>query len=108
LKRRGYNVTAYTSSLTALEEFRQNPSAFDIVVTDQTMPGMTGGMLAAELLKIRRDIPIAICTGYSELINKEQAKEIGIREYLMKPFDITQLEKVIHKLVSGKKEGVLD
>jgi DNA-binding NtrC family response regulator len=102
LERRGYAVTAMRSSKSALEAFQKEPDAFDIVVTDQTMPEMAGNCLAAELLSIRENLPIVICTGYSDIIDEEQAKKLGIREYLMKPFDIRQLENVIQRLVGSQ------
>ena len=76
---------------------------FDIVITDQTMPGLPGDLLAVELLKIRPDIPIILCTGFSERINEEQAKEIGIREYLQKPFTRRELSKAIRNIFDKKK-----
>ncbi|MDP3029139.1 MAG: GAF domain-containing protein, partial [Deltaproteobacteria bacterium] len=81
----GYKVAGRTSSIEALEAFRAQPDKFDLVITDQTMPNMTGKMLAKELLRIRPDIPIILCTGYSELITEEKAKAMGIRELVMKP-----------------------
>ncbi|NOX25472.1 MAG: DUF3365 domain-containing protein [Deltaproteobacteria bacterium] len=81
----GYKVTGLTSSAAALEVFKQSPDDFDILVTDMTMPDFTGADLAREFLAIRPGIPIVLCTGYSEIINKEDAKKSGIRKYLMKP-----------------------
>ena len=69
----GYTVTATTSSTDALELFRQNPSGFDLVITDQTMPKITGSELATNFLEIRPDIPIILCTGYSSIIDEEKA-----------------------------------
>lgn len=100
LERRGYQVAPYTNCLEALRIFKEDPSAFDLAITDQTMPGMTGVTLATELLAIRKDMPIILCTGYSDLVNEEIAKKIGIREFIMKPFDINQLEAVMKGLIS--------
>ncbi len=82
----GYRATETTSSIKALEMFRAQPDRFDLVISDMTMPGMTGKELAIEILKIRPDIPIIFCTGFSDLITEESAKSIGIREFLMKRF----------------------
>ncbi len=95
LERLGCEVTAFSSGLDALSLFRQDPQRFDLVITDQTMPGLTGSALARQMLATRPDIPIILATGYSETINEEQAKEIGIRQFLMKPVGIHDLEQAI-------------
>ncbi len=79
LERLGYKVTTSTSSLEALEAFRVAPGSFDLVITDMTMPNMTGDKLAAELIKIRPDIPVIICTGYSKNYQKNWLRESGSR-----------------------------
>jgi CheY-like chemotaxis protein len=81
-----------TSSREALARFRSDPDAFDLVITDQTMPEMAGDELARELLKIRPDLPIILCTGYSGTISEADARKIGIRAYLMKPLARHDLE----------------
>ncbi len=81
----GYEVTGRTSSVEALEAFRENPDRFDLVITDMTMPNMTGERLAREMLKIRPDIPIILCTGFSEQISDQKAMAMGIRDYILKP-----------------------
>jgi len=81
----GYDIAARTSSIEALEAFRANPDEFDLVITDMTMPSMTGVELARALMAIRPDIPIILCTGFSELVSENQAKALGIREFVMKP-----------------------
>ena len=83
LARLGYRVTARTDSLKALELFRQKPDEFDLVITDMTMPAMTGDVLAANIISIRPDIPVIVCTGYSERIDKEIINKIGIKELAM-------------------------
>ncbi|WP_051957789.1 ATP-binding response regulator [Desulfobacter vibrioformis] len=82
----GYTVTGVSDSLTALEFFRKDPDGFDLVITDMTMPDMTGDVLAGKILEIRPEIPIILATGYSEKINPERAEAKGIRGYLNKPF----------------------
>ena len=99
----GYSVTTKTSSLEALEAFRAKPDAFDLVITDVTMPAMTGIELAKELMAIRPDIPIILCTGFSELINEKRAKEMGIQEFVMKPFVIGKHSKTIRKVLEQKR-----
>ena len=98
----GYEVTLRYSSLDALEAFRKNPYKFDLVFTDMTMPNMSGAMLAREILKIRNDIPIILVTGFSERINEEDAKSIGIREFLMKPVSLANLSQTVRKVLDQK------
>ncbi|MDH3394029.1 MAG: response regulator, partial [Desulfobulbaceae bacterium] len=95
LERLGCEVTALNSGIDALVLFKQDPQRFDLVITDQTMPGLTGAALSRQILAIRPELPIIMATGYSETIDEEQAKEIGIRELLMKPLDLNDLEQVI-------------
>lgn len=98
LKRFGYTVVATTSSLEALETFRKSPHAFDLVITDQTMPHMTGDMLARELRRIRADVPIILCTGYSHLIDAEEAAAQGINAFLQKPLLANDLAEAIQQV----------
>lgn len=97
LERLGYRVASRTSPLEALELFRAKPEHFDIVITDQTMPGMTGEALAKELMRIRPDIPIVVCTGYSHGMDPERARQRGIRAFVMKPILIQDLAAAIRK-----------
>ena len=101
LERLGYEVTTKTSSIEALELFRNNPDQFDLVITDMTMPKMTGDKLAKELMKIRPDIPIIICTGFSERISEEKAKGMGIKAFAMKPLVMQDLAKTVRKVLDG-------
>ena len=91
LEKLGYEVTTTTSSIEALELFRVKPDQFDLVVTDMTMPKMTGEKLAKEIMGIRADIPIVLCTGYSEHIGSESAEKMGIRGFVMKPLSMKKL-----------------
>jgi CheY-like chemotaxis protein len=102
LKSLGYDVVAKTSSLEALQAFRAQPDAFDLVITDMTMPAPTGIELAKELMAIRPDIRIILCTGFSEIINAKQAKEAGIREFVMKPFVARTFAQTIRKVLEEK------
>jgi len=93
----GYTVTTRTSSIEALELFRNRPDAFDLVMTDMTMPNMTGDRLAGELMKIRSDITVILCTGYSKKMSEESAAKIGIKAFVMKPFVRSELAKTVEK-----------
>ena len=99
LERLGYEVVARTSSMEALELFRVQPHGFDLVITDMTMPNMTGDKLAGELVKLRADIPIVLCTGHSERMWEEKAKEMGIRAFVMKPLARRDLAGIIRKVL---------
>ncbi|RLB17584.1 MAG: hypothetical protein DRG63_03560 [Deltaproteobacteria bacterium] len=102
LERLGYDVVTKTNSLEALELFRSEPERFDLVITDMTMPQMTGDRLAQKLLKIRPDIPIILCTGFSQRISEEKAREIGIRAFAMKPILKRDLGNIVRKVLDEK------
>ncbi|MDY6989464.1 MAG: PAS domain S-box protein [Thermodesulfobacteriota bacterium] len=108
LKRLGYEVTTRTSSIEALELYKAKPDAFDLVITDMTMPHMTGDRLASEMMKVRPDIPVILCTGYSTQISKEKAKGLGIRGFAMKPIVTRELAEMVRRALDGKKEGETD
>jgi len=95
----GYDAVACTSSLDALETFRAAPQGFDVVITDQTMPAMTGASLVAELRRIRPDIPIILCTGFSHLLTADQAQALGVDAFLMKPVGTHELAVTIHQVL---------
>ncbi|MEA2084462.1 MAG: ATP-binding protein [Thermodesulfobacteriota bacterium] len=97
----GYHVTPRTSSIEALETFRANPHNFDFVITDLTMPDMTGDKLAGELLKIRSDIPVILCTGFNEGMTGEKAESLGIKGFLMKPVVLDDLSSMIRKVLDN-------
>jgi PAS domain S-box-containing protein len=102
----GYQVTTRTSSLEALAIFRVQPEKFSLVITDQTMPKMTGAELAGELLAIRPGLPIILCTGFSQTVSAEMAKQIGILEYLIKPVMKTELAVAVRRLLDkGGRSG---
>jgi len=98
----GYKVTICTNSVEAFGVFQQSPSMFDVVITDQTMPAMTGFDLAQRMLTIRPDIPIIICTGYSATVSEEKARAMGIRALAMKPLAIKDISAVIRKVIDEK------
>jgi signal transduction histidine kinase/ActR/RegA family two-component response regulator len=99
IERLGYRISAYTSSRIAYDEFRMNPYEYDLVITDQTMPDMVGTELAKELMRIRPNIPVIICTGFSEILSEEKAKAIGIREYISKPVVKSEISKAIRNVL---------
>jgi signal transduction histidine kinase/ActR/RegA family two-component response regulator len=100
LERLGYTVTAVTGSTEALKLFNKAPYAFDLLITDQTMPDMTGLALARSLLAVRKDLPIILTTGYSETMSPEKAKEAGIREFVLKPITKTEISEAIRRVLS--------
>ena len=99
LTRLGYEVVAMTSSVEALELFRKKPDQFDLVITDMTMPDMSGDRLAKELKKIRADVPIIICTGYNSGISEYKANAMGIRAFIMKPLTMKDLSVIVRKVL---------
>ncbi len=99
LERLGYLVTSTTNSLDALEKFRTNPDSFHLIITDATMPHMTGEKLCEAAKKIRPDIPVILCTGYSEKVSEETATKFSIDAFLMKPVEPDQLLNTIRKLL---------
>ncbi len=99
LERLGYEVTAENSSMAALEIFRSKPEAFDLLVTDMTMPEMTGDTLAMELMRIRPDIPVILCTGFTQKMSNETALDLGIKAFVNKPIDKADLAKIVRKVL---------
>jgi two-component system cell cycle sensor histidine kinase/response regulator CckA len=102
LERLGYQVIAKTRAKEALDTFKTQPEAFDLVITDQNMPGMTGADLAREVLQIRPDMPVILYTGYSETFDEEEARSIGIRDFALKPLTVRDMAERIRKAL--KKE----
>ncbi len=99
LERLGYHVTIRKSSFEALDTFQNQPDQFDLVITDQTMPGMTGVDIARRMMQIRPDIPIILCTGYSTIISEEKAKSMGIKEFALKPLSKNDIAVLIRKVL---------
>lgn len=100
----GYRVTAVNNGPQALTVFSSDPDGFDLVITDQAMPGMTGVDLARELLAIRATVPIILCTGHSETVSGEKAKEYGIREFLLKPLARQELAGTIRRILDTQNK----
>lgn len=103
LKRLGYHITAFTNSIEALEAFRATPDKFDMVITDMAMPKMSGDELAVELIKIRSDIPVLLCTGFSHTMTEKKAKLLGIKSFIMKPIVSSDFTKRIREELDKQK-----
>jgi PAS domain S-box-containing protein len=101
LQRLGYTVATRTSSIEALELFKANPDRFDLVITDIVMPNMTGEKLAEKMMEIRSNIPVILCTGYSEKITRKRASEMGIQSFLMKPLVMRDLANTVRQALSA-------
>ena len=86
--------------------FKKNPREFDIVITDQTMPGLTGKNLAREIKAVRNDIPVILCTGYSEQVNENNISELGIDALAMKPILIKEIAVVIRDLLDKEQRHI--
>jgi len=99
----GYSVTTRTSSVEALQFFRAEPNEFDLIISDMTMPNMTGDELSVELMKIRPDIPVVLCTGYSKKMSEKAALEIGIKAFASKPITKADLAKTVRKVLDEAK-----
>ena len=98
----GYQVMGTTDSVDALQRFSERPDAFDLVITDQTMPKMTGAILAQKLKKIRPDIPVIMCTGYSETIAPREAESMGIQAFVIKPLLKRETAETIRRVLDMK------
>lgn len=105
LEKIGYTVTVKMDSFEALETFQNQPDAFDLVITDQTMPGMTGLNLSKKMMQKRSEIPIILCSGYSSIVNEEIAKTQGIREFLSKPYTKDTMHALIRKVLDTRRTG---
>jgi PAS domain S-box-containing protein len=103
LERLGYQVTARSNSLEALQTFHDQPDRFDVLITDQTMPMMTGADLARRVLEVRPQMPIILCTGYSNLVDAEQAQALGIRAFAMKPITRQQMAVLLRTVLDNRE-----
>jgi signal transduction histidine kinase/CheY-like chemotaxis protein len=105
LERLGYAVTTASNGEAALEVFRKDPGFFDLVITDQTMPSITGIELAKKLLLIRPGLPIVLCTGFSEIVDAGAAQRAGIRGFQMKPFSLREMAETVRSALKKEPEG---
>jgi two-component system cell cycle sensor histidine kinase/response regulator CckA len=101
----GYQVTATKSATEALELFKHDPAAFDLVITDQTMPELTGYELAQQLMNLRNDIPVILCTGYSDLVTADSALAGGIRAFVLKPLDRLSIAETIRTVLGERAKA---
>ncbi len=108
LERLGYKVTPMYNSLEALATFQNSPDDYDIIITDQTMPGMTGFDLAKRMLQIRPNIPIILCTGYSDLVDESSATALGIKAFALKPLTNSAITRLIRKALGETPETVFE
>lgn len=99
----GYEVVSATSAGEALETFAGDPTGFDLVITDQTMPQMTGTELAERILLIRPDLPVILCTGYSYLVNEESARAAGVRAFVMKPLTKREMAGTVREVLDRQR-----
>ncbi|MCI5168733.1 MAG: hybrid sensor histidine kinase/response regulator [Candidatus Electrothrix sp. GM3_4] len=95
----GYQVAVYTNSCEAVAAFQQKIDAFDLVITDMTMPKMSGVEVTKKIIALRPDLPVIICTGFSELIDEDKAQEMGARALLMKPLTKKELASAVRKVL---------
>jgi PAS domain S-box-containing protein len=105
LQRLGYHVLAKTSSIEALEAFRAQPDGFDVVITDYTMPKMTGLDLAREVMRIRPDVPVILCTGFTEKVIADEAVKAGISEFALKPLNLREIASLVRRVLEKKGAG---
>ncbi len=97
----GYKVTVVRDGVEALGRFEARPDEFDLVITDYTMPKMTGLEFAGEVLRIRPDIPVILCSGYSQAVSEEKIKEMGVREFVLKPIRVHEIAEIIARLLNS-------
>jgi PAS domain S-box-containing protein len=100
LKRLGYEAEGETDSAQALARFRENPFSYDLIITDQMMPKISGLRLAEEMLRLRPGVPVLLCTGYSEVVDADQARAAGIKEFILKPFTVREIAAVVHRILA--------
>ena len=98
----GYKVTTCINPLKALEQFSAHPDQFDLVITDLTMPQMTGNQLIAEMIKIRPDIPVIVCSGHSDLIDSDITDQQGIKAFLAKPIRMIELKNKVREVLDNQ------
>jgi len=95
----GYTVDPFTESQKALSSFMAKPDKYDLVISDMTMPGIAGDILSKKLLVLRPDIPIILCTGFSDLMDEQKSKEAGIKAYITKPVLRSHLAETIRSVL---------
>ncbi|NOY59148.1 MAG: PAS domain S-box protein [Calditrichaeota bacterium] len=104
----GYHITGKTNSVEAMDLFQKDPDAFDLIITDQTMPGLSGKELSERVLEMRPQMPIILCSGYSETITRQEAMKVGIREFVLKPISIFEMPKIVRHILDEKNKTMDD
>jgi CheY-like chemotaxis protein len=105
LRSLGYDVTAMQSPLDAFEKFAADPSAFDLIFTDQSMPGLSGFELARRIMSLRPGMPVILCTGYSDLVTEEAALAAGIKAFVTKPLRRVEIAETIQRVMENTKSA---
>ncbi|MBI3771636.1 MAG: response regulator [Gammaproteobacteria bacterium] len=103
LEKRGYHVKIFNDPIAALRQFETASDEIDVVISDQTMPGMTGSELAIAMLALRPDLPFILCTGYSETIDEQRAKALNISSFLQKPYDSSTLLAKLNDAMNNQR-----
>lgn len=103
LERLGYTVTVMTSSVEAFDALKKDPNRYDLLITDQTMPVLSGTELAKRAITLRPDLPIILYTGYSAAVDESAARRIGIREFMLKPLNIPRLSTIVRQVLDQKE-----
>jgi len=102
----GYHLTVAKHPTDAWDLFLEDPARFDLVITDQTMPDTTGITLAQKMLRVREEMPIILCTGYSETVSADKAKEVGISEFVMKPLVKKELAETVRRVLDHREAEI--
>ena len=100
LQRRGFEVSVATDSHEAWDLFSANPEQFDLVITDQTMPGLSGVQLAGKMITLRQDLPVMLCTGYSDVVDESNITQYGIQAFMPKPLDSKEFLRTVDELLT--------
>jgi CheY-like chemotaxis protein len=103
LERLGYSADPHTNSVAALEAFKANPDDFDLILTDLTMPLMAGNRLVNELINIKPELPVVLCSGFGPSITQDKANDLNIKAFLSKPVNTSELAQTIRSVLDGKK-----
>jgi CheY-like chemotaxis protein len=104
LEKLGYRVSSFSGSRAALAAFQASPQEFDLIITDQTMPEMSGTEMAAAMHKIRSDMPIILCTGYSSKVSQDDYQKLGISAFIMKPYDKPMFTRTVRQVLDQNKD----
>jgi DNA-binding NtrC family response regulator len=105
LQRKGYQVTVASDSHEAWDIFSSNPDQFDMVVTDQTMPGLSGVQLAGKMITLKPNLPIMLCTGYSDVVDETNIAQYGIQSFMPKPLDSKEFLQSVEELLLNKRDS---